>query len=77
MFSKMNQKVKLHLSFIKLEIDPKILFSRIPAKLTEGYFSKLQQRLQMFVCHLVGHATVFSKTYINPLALCFTNIASS
>lgn len=77
MFQKINQKVKLHQSFIKLEIDSKILFIRIHAKLTERYFTKLQQWLQMFVCHLVEYATVFSKICIYLPAFCFTNIGSS
>lgn len=64
MFFKINQKVKLHQSFIKLEIDPKILFIRIHTKVIEGYFTALQQWLQMFACHLVEYATASSNTSI-------------
>lgn len=77
MFSKIHQKVKLHQSFIMLKIDPKILFIRIHAKLTKGYFTKLQQQLQMFVCHLVECATVFSNVCTFPPASCFINIGHS
>lgn len=77
MFSKINQKVELHQSFIILKIDPKILFIRIHAKSTKEYFTTLQQRLQMFVCHLVECTAVFSNVCTFPPALCFVNVGYS
>lgn len=74
MFSKINQKVKLHQSFITLKIDPKILFIRIHAKLTKEHFTELWHWLQMFVCHLVEHVTVFSNIYTFSPALYFINV---